>query len=158
MSSIGSGPDVILYRQAILNDCLKNSSTVKRLYKLAVGVIGDKKVSHWSAGLSHSSLSLFSRSVETLHVFIGTLKTLMSIAALDADKFESEGFKEFFTRIKEEITSKYLLEIEEHLRELNFEDEVLIGAQLGKGNRGSNYVLCKSKEQKTWLERQAASV
>jgi len=153
LSSIGSGPDVILYRQAILSDCLKNSSTIKRLYKLAVGVIGDKKVSHWSAGLTHSSWSLLSRSVETLQVFIGTLKTLRSIADQDADKFESEGFKEFFTRIKEEITSEYLLEIEEHLRELNFEDEVLIGAQLGKGNRGSNYVLCKPKEQKTWLER-----
>ena len=153
LSSIGSGPDVILYRQAILNDCLKNASTVKRLYKLAVGVIGEKQVSHWSAGLTHSSWSLLSRSVETLQVFLGTLSTLRSIADQHADKFESEGFKEFFIRIKKEITSEYLLEIEEHLRELNFEDEVLIGAQLGRGNRGSNYVLCKPSEQKKWFER-----
>src|SRR4030042_607570 len=76
LSSIGSGPDVILYRQAVLSDCLKNTSTVKRLYKLAVGVIGDKKVSHWSAGLTHSSWSTLSRSVETLQVLLGTLRTL----------------------------------------------------------------------------------
>jgi len=109
LSSIGSGPDDIFYRQAILNDCLKNTPTVKRLYKLAVGVIGDKKVSHWSAGLTHSSWSLLSRSVETLQVFIGTLKTLKSIAEQNADKFESDGFKDFFTRIKEEITKSSLL-------------------------------------------------
>jgi DNA mismatch repair ATPase MutS len=153
LSGIGNGPDVILYRQAILDDCMKNSSTVKKLYKLAVGVIGDKQVSHWSSGHTHSSWSLLSRSVETLQVFTGTLRTLRNITDQDADKFESEGFKEFFLRIKEEITSEYLLEIEEHLKELNFEDEVLIGAQLGKGNRGSNYVLCKPREQKKWFER-----
>ncbi|MBN2077310.1 MAG: hypothetical protein JW762_17320 [Dehalococcoidales bacterium] len=153
LSSIANRSDVILYRQAILDDCMKNSSTVKKLYKLAVGVIGDKQVSHWSSGRTHSSWSLLSRSVETLQVFIGTLRTLRDVADQDADKFESEGFKEFFIRIKEEITSGYLLEIEDHLKELNFEDEVLIGAQLGKGNRGSNYVLCKPKEQKKWFER-----
>jgi len=153
LSSVGSSPDVIHYRQAVLGDCMKNASTVRKLYKLAVGVIGDKRVSHWSAGLNHSSWSLLSRSVETLQVFLGTLSTLRSIADQDADKFESDGFKDFFIRIKEEITGEYLLEIEEHLRELNFEDEVLIGAQLGKGNRGSDYVLCKPREQKRWFER-----
>jgi len=153
LSSIGSSPDVIQYRQAVLNDCMKNASTVRKLYKLAVGVIGDKKVSHWSAGLNRSSWSLLSRSVETLQVFLGTLRSLREVTDLDAGRFESEGFKEFFARIKEEITGEYLLEIEEHLRELNFEDEVLIGAQLGKGNRGSDYVLCKPQEQKRWYER-----
>jgi DNA mismatch repair ATPase MutS len=153
LSSIGSSPDIILYRQAILNDCLTNTPIVKRLYKLAVGVIGEKQVSHWSAGLTHSSWSLLSRSVETLQVFLGTLSTLRTMADQDANKFDSEGFVEFYKRIKEEITSEYLLEIEEHLRELNFEDEVLIGAQLGKGNRGRNYVLCKPREQKKWFER-----
>ncbi len=153
LSGIGSGLDEILYRQAVLNDCMRNTSTVKRLYKLAVGVIGDRKVSHWSAGITHSSWSLLSRSVETLQVFTGTLRTLRGIADQDAGKFESEGFKEFFTRIREEITGEYLMEIEEHLRELNFEDEVFIGARLGKGNRGSNYVLCKPGEHKRWFER-----
>ena len=153
LSSIGNGHDVILYRQAILNDCMKNTPTIKRLYKLAVGVIGNKQVSHWSSGITHSSWSLLSRSVETLQVFTGTLRTLRSIADQVSGEFESEGFKDFFNRIKKEITSEYLLEIEEHLRELNFEDEVLIGAQLGKGNRGSNYVLCKPKEQKKWFEK-----
>jgi len=153
LSGLGNGPDVILYRQAVLKDCLKNPSVVKELYKLTVSVIGDRKVSHWTAGLAYSPLSMLSRAVETLQVFLGTLKMLRSIADQDADKFESEGFTEFFARLKGEITSEYLAEIEEHLGELNLRDEVLIGAQLGKGNRGSNYVLLKPQSQKKWLQR-----
>lgn len=153
LSSLGNGPDVILYRQAVLRDCLKNLSVVKGLYKLAVSVIGDRKVSHWAGGLAYSPWSILSRAVETLQVFLGTLKALKNVVDQDADKFESEGFTEFFTRMKGEISNEYLGEIEEHLRELSLRDEVLIGAQLGRGNRGSNYVLRKPNSQKKWIER-----
>lgn len=153
LSGFGNGPDVILYRQAVLRDCLKNPSVVKGLYKLAVSVIGDRKVSHWTAGLAYSPLSILSRAVETLQVFLGTLKALKNVADQDADKFESKGFIEFFARVKGEISSEYLGEIEEHLRELSLRDEVLIGAQIGKGNRGSNYVLLKPNNQKKWIQR-----
>ncbi|MBI2852611.1 MAG: DNA mismatch repair protein MutS [Chloroflexi bacterium] len=153
LSGFGNGPDVIFYRQAVLRDCLKNPFVVKRLYELAVSVIGDRKVSHWAAGLANSPWSILFRAVESLQVFLGTLKTLKSVADQDAGKFESEGFKEFFARIKGEISSEYLEEIEGHLWELSLRDEVLIGAQLGKGNRGSNYVLLKSNNQKKWIQR-----
>ena len=153
LSCLGNRPDVMLYRQAVLRDCLKNPSVVKKLYKLAVSVIGDRNVSRWTAGLVNSPWSILSRAVETLQVFLGTLKALKSVADQDADKFESEGFTEFFARIKEEISIEYLEEIEEHLGELNLHDEVLIGARLGKGNRGSNYVLRKPNNQRKWVQR-----
>jgi len=91
--------------------------------------------------------------VETLQLFLGTLKTLRSIADQDAGKFESDGFIEFFARIKKEINNEYLEEVEEHLRELSSLVEVLIGARLGKGNRASNYVLRKPHKQKNWIQR-----
>lgn len=153
LSSFSNGPEVIFYRQAVLTDCLKNPSILKRLYKLAVSVIGDKKVAHWAADLAYSQWSLLSRAVETLQVFLGTLKALKSIADQDADKFESEGFIEFFARIREELNSEYLGEIEEHLKELSLRDEVLIGAQLGKGNRGVNYLVLKPNKRKKWTQR-----
>ena len=153
LSGLSNGTDVIFYRQAVLKDCLKNPAIVKRLYRLAVDVIGDKTVSHWTAGVTYSSWSLLSRAVEILKVFLGTLKTLKSIADQDAGKFESEGFTEFFLRIKREITDEYLEEIEAHLEELSLRDEVLIGARLGKSNRGTNYILCKPNPPKKWIER-----
>lgn len=153
LSGLSNGPDVIIYRQTVLKDCLKNSPIVQRLYKLAVDAIGTRKVSEWAAGVAHSPGAILSRAVDTLQVFLGTLKTLRSVTDQYADKFESEGFKEFFGRIKIEISSEYLGEIEEHLKELSSLDDVLIGARLGKGNRGSNYVLRKPNKQKNWIQR-----
>jgi DNA mismatch repair ATPase MutS len=153
LSSLANGPDVIFYRQAVLRDCLKNPSIVKRLYKLAVDATGNREVSRWAMGITNSPRLILSRAVEALQIFLGALKTLRSIADQDADKFESEGFAEFFARLKREISNEYLGEIEEHLEELSSRDEVLIGARLGKGNRGSNYVLLKPNKQKNWFER-----
>jgi DNA mismatch repair ATPase MutS len=153
LSSLSNGPDVIQYRQAVLRDCLKNSSIVKRLYELGVDVIENRKVSHWAEGIASYPRSLLARAVEILQVFLGTLKMLRNIADQDADKFESEGFIEFFTRINREISKEYLGEVEEHLKQLSFHGEVLIGARLGKGNRGSNYVLRKPNQQRKWIQR-----
>jgi len=110
-------------------------------------------VSRWTAGLAHSPWSILSRAVETLQVFLGTLKTIKGVADQDADKFESEGFIKFFARINGEISSEYLEEIEGHLEELNLHDEVLISARLGKGNRGSNYVMRTPNNQRKWVQR-----
>ncbi len=153
LSSLNDGTEEILYRHAVLNDCLKNPAVIKRLYKLAVGVIGEKQVSHWTSGVTHSSRSLLLRAVEILKVFLGMLRTLKDIAEVDASKFESEGFSGFFLRIREEITNEYLVEIEEQLGELSLRDEILIGAHLGKSNRGSNYILCKPKSPEKWIVR-----
>jgi DNA mismatch repair ATPase MutS len=153
LSSLDNGPDIILYRQAVLKDCLKNPSIVQGMYKLAVDTIGTRKVSEWAAGVAHSPRALLSRSVETLKTFLATLKELRSFVDRDTTKFESEGFKEFFERIKREISNEYLGEIEEHLKDLSALDEVLIGVKLGKGNRGSNYTLRKANKQKKWIQR-----
>lgn len=153
LSSLNNGIDEILYRHAVLQDCLQNPAVIKRLYKLAVSVIGEKKVSHWTTGVTHSSRSLLLRAVETLKIFLGMLKTLKSIADEDAGKFQSDGFNAFFLRIKQEITAEYLVEIEEHLQELSLRDEILIGARLGLSNRGSNYILCKPKSPQKWIVR-----
>ncbi|MBN2240585.1 MAG: hypothetical protein JW712_12495 [Dehalococcoidales bacterium] len=152
LTSLGNDIDVVHYRQAVLKDCMKNLKVIRKLYKLAVSVTGEKKISHWASDLS--PMSMLSRAVETLQVFLGTLHDLRNLADKEASTFESEGFTEFFARIKAEINDEYLSEIEEHLRGLNLRDEVLIGARLGKGNRGSDYcILRKPDDQKTWVER-----
>jgi DNA mismatch repair ATPase MutS len=153
LSGLSDEPDVILYRQAILKDCLKNPSIVKGLYELAFAAIEDKNKSYWGSGVSNYPPSILSGAIETLQIFVGTLKTLRSIADQDADKFESHGFAEFFARIKREISNEYLEEIEEHLKELRFRDGILIGAGLGKGNKGSNYTLRKPHKRRRWIER-----
>jgi hypothetical protein len=44
--------------------------------------------------------------------------------------------------------------MEGHLKEVKFRDGVLIGAELGKGNKGSNYVLRRPQgTDRSWIKR-----
>jgi DNA mismatch repair ATPase MutS len=83
---------------------------------------------------------------------MGALKKLRHIADEHTGRFESEGFAVFFTMLAKELDDKYFLEIEDHLRQLRFRDGVLISAGLGKGFRGTNYVL-HELPRLSWLQR-----
>ena len=145
--------DTILYRQNILKDCLKNSSIVRDIYDIAVESIESEKKHYWGIFSRYPS-SILHSSIEVLQMFVGMLKKLKNIADEHADKFESEGFTAFFAMLKKELGDEYFASVQNHLRELKFRDGVLISAELGKGNKGTNYVLRKSQDKKqSWMER-----
>lgn len=153
LSGLNSSMEVIRYRQAVLKDCLKNPSTVRNLYRLAVDTIGERKKSYWGSGVTIYPPSILSGAVETLKIFVDSLRALRSIAGQESDRFESEGFKDLFSRIKQELNDEYLSEVEERLGELKSRGGLLVGANLGKGNKGTNYVLRKLDRQKRWIRR-----
>jgi len=146
--------DTILYRQHILEDCLKNSSIVKDIYDIAVESIESKKKDYfWFFGSRYPSSILYN-SVGMMQMLVGFLKKLKNIAEEHADKFESAGFTRFFAMLNKELDDEYLASVRDHLRELNFRNGVLMSAELGRGNQGTNYVLRKPQDQKqSWLER-----
>ena len=150
--------DTIVYRQNILEDCLKNSSIVKNIYDIAVESIESKKKHfYWFFGSRYPS-SILSTSVGMMQLLVGFLKKLKNIAAEQADKFESAGFTRFFAMLNKELSDEYLAGVQDHLRELKFRNGVLMSAELGRGNKGANYVLRKPQDQKqSWLERIFAS-
>ena len=153
LSGLEGNAAVIAYRQSVLKDCLKNAAVVKGLYGLASNTIEDRKRSYWGSGVSNYPPSILSGAVETLQIFVEALRTLRKAAEDDAAKFESDGFKNFFARIKAEISDEYLSEVDQHLKQLKFGSGVLIGARLGRGNRGSSYGLRKPNERKNWIRR-----
>ena len=145
--------DTILYRQHILSDCLKNADLVRSIYQITIeGIKSERKnylgfFSRYPAGILH-------RAVDVLQTFVGMLKQLRSIADQDADRFSSEGFTSLFAILKQELSDEYLAEIEKHLRQLRFRGGVLVSAELGKGNKGRDYVLRKPEEDnRSWLAR-----
>jgi len=146
--------DTIVYRQNILEDCLKNSSIVKNIYDIAVESIESKKKHfYWFFGSRYPS-SILSTSVGMMQLLVGFLKKLKNIAEEQADKFESAGFTRFFAMLNKELSDEYLAGVQDHLRELKFRNGVLMSAELGRGNKGANYVLRKPQDQKqSWLER-----
>jgi DNA mismatch repair ATPase MutS len=145
--------DTILYRQNVIQDCLKNSSIARDIYNLAVELIENKKKYWWGFSSGYPSSILYS-SVETLKMFVIQLKKLRKIADEHAHKFDSEGFRRFFAMLHQELSDEYFVSVQDHLRELKFRNGVLVSAELGTGNKGTNYVLRKPQDQQpSWLER-----
>ncbi len=145
--------DTIVYRQNILKDCLKNSAIVTEIYDLAVETITNEKKIHWGF-LSKYPSSILRRSVEVLQMFVEMLKKLRRIADEHAAEFESEGFTALFGMLRRELSDEYFAEIQNHLRELRFRDGVLVSAELGEGNKGTNYVLRKpAGPRQGWLKQ-----
>ena len=144
--------DTIRYRQHILQDCLKNASIVRDIYTIAVESIESEKKHYF--GFFRSPNSILYRSLEVLQMFVGMLKKLKQIADEHADTFESEGFTAFFAMLNKELGDDYFASVQHHLRELKFRNGVLMSAELGKGNQGTNYILRKPPDQKQgWIER-----
>jgi DNA mismatch repair ATPase MutS len=147
--------DTIFYRQDILKDCLKNLSIVKNIYDIAVESIESKKKHwYWFFGSYASPSSILSASVGLMQMVVGFLKKLKNIAEEHSDKFESAGFTTLFSTLNKELTDEYFANVQDHLGKLKFRNGVLMSAELGRGNKGTNYVLRKPQEEKqSWLER-----
>ena len=145
--------DTILYRQQVLSDCLKCAPLVRDMYQIALEAIQNERRNYLSffgrypAGILH-------RSAEVMQMFVSNLKRLRRIADQDGGKFESEGFSRLFATLRQELSDDYLAEVEAHLKQVKFRDGVLISAELGKGNKGWNYVLRKPHaDQRSWFTR-----
>ena len=145
-------PDTICYRQDILRDCLKNGDAVRALYQIPIQSTQNKRRSYMGIYSSHPG-GILSSAVELLAMFIGLLRDLRRIADEHADRFESEGFRRFFAMIAEELDDGYFAEVDAHLRALRFRDGVLLGAALGRGNEGADYVLRRPPEKKSLMKR-----
>lgn len=142
----------ILYRQDIFRDCLKNTSIVRNLYNLAIEAIEKEKKNYWGLISSEHPGFLLHRSVDVLLMFVDMLRKLRKEADTHAGKFESEGFRKFFAMLRKELDDEYFGIVRAHLSRLKFRHGLLISARVGKGNKGTDYVLRKpNDEQRSWI-------
>jgi DNA mismatch repair ATPase MutS len=143
----------VLYRQNILKDCLKNCVVIRGIYSLAFRALECSKKHFWGLASRYPD-AILNSSIETLSLLASILKELRNIADVHAGNFQSDGFNELWRMLKRELSDEYLAGIQTHLKELKFRDGVLISAELGKGNKGINYVLRKLEEGKwDWMKR-----
>jgi MutS domain V len=153
LSGLRNDVDTILYRQQVVQDCLKNSAVVRDLYNLSVETIeGTKK--HWWSISSHFASSMLYSSADSLDFLLGTLRKLRTFAEEQAARFESEAFTSLFATIRKELKEEYLTTIQSHLQELKFRRGVLLSAQLGEVNESANYMLRQGwGKEPNWLQR-----
>jgi len=145
-------PEEIVYRQQVLIDSLKCPSVIRGIYETTIEAIqADKKIWWW---VSKSPESTLHRSVELLGEFLGILRKLRQITDANSESFQSEGFNRFFKMITIELSDEYLFNIQDQLRRLKFENEIVVSATLGKGCKGENYILRRPSDKKrSWMSR-----
>jgi hypothetical protein len=143
-------PEAIVYRQRVLADCLAQPAVVRHIYDLAVEAIaGERKI--WPIMLRHHPNGLLSRSVEAMHVLVGVLRKLRDLADDHAQDFRSDGFVRFFGMLGTELSDDYFETVEHHLAQLAFRRGVLVSADLGRGGKGTNYVLRRPGSAESWI-------
>jgi DNA mismatch repair ATPase MutS len=153
LSGVQDDLHTILYRQDILKDCLKHAAIVREIYALALEAIENEKRNFWGLLIKYPE-AILHRSVEVMQMFVGMLKRLRSLADEHAATFESEGFTTFFAMLQKELSDEYFAEVQQHLKMLEFRNGVLISVELGRGNKGTNYILRKPPDTRQgWLER-----
>jgi hypothetical protein len=146
-----TSPADITYRQRVLADCIAQPGVIRDLYDVAVAAItAEKKVLGWM--FRDSPDTLVYRSHQVLRIYVDVFRRLRDIADASATSFRSDGFTRFFAMIAAELDDDYFAEMEAHLAELAFRRGTLISARLGKGLKGTGYVLRRHPEQ-SWRDR-----
>lgn len=152
LSGLSNDLDIILYRQKILKDCLRNPLIVREIYEIAVEAIQRERRVYFGV-FSNYPPGILRRAIEVLQMFMSMNRRLRKLADEHAGEFESEGFIALFTMLNRELDDEYFASVENHLRQLKFRGGVLISAELGKGNKGTHYVLRKPRDKKSnWLK------
>ena len=141
----------IAYRQQVLADAIAWPGVIRDLYDVALAVItAEKRVLGWI--FRDSPDTLVHRSQQVLRIYVDMFHRLRDITDAQASGFRSDGFARFFAMIATELDDEYFAEVEAHLSELTFRRGTLISAGLGKGLKGTGYVLRRHPEQ-AWRDR-----
>ncbi len=145
----------IIYRQEILRDCLKYPDVVRQIYQIPLEFLERKRRQWlWISTRYSSASAILSGSHRLLEASVDLLRRLRQIADQHVGDMASAGFRRFFAMIQQELADEYLATVEKHLKTLRFPQGVLLSAQLGKGNEGTNYILCDpNNADRSWFQR-----
>jgi hypothetical protein len=143
-------PDVIVYRQQVLADCVANRPVVQCMYDIAVDAAQVRRKVFLGGMTARNPDSLLRRSVRILELLAENLKQFRSVCDQHADQFRSAGFHRLVAMIRDQLSDDYLNRLDEHLSELQLPRGVLFSAQLGVGNKGEHYVLHQAARRRWW--------
>ena len=150
----GNDVDTIRYRQAALQDCLRNPQAVRQIYGSVVRTIKGRQSRGGLMWLGNYPGAILSRSVELLEAQVAGLRELRHLSEANAGRFNSPAFSTLFEMLQRELTDEYLQTVEGHLKELKFRDGVLVSAEFGEGLKAKDYVLRNAlAEHRNWLQR-----
>jgi len=146
--------ETIKYRQEVLRDCLANAAVVRELYALALEAVEENSKHYRSWFMRDYPLWVLRWSTETLEGLLGLMARLRGFAERHADPFASDGFRQFFASIRDELSADYTASIKQHLAMLKFRNGVRLSARLGAGNKATGFMLhLPPPRYGTWFSR-----
>ncbi len=143
--------NTIMYRQAVLKDCIRNVPEVREIYNILVQCIKEEKEHYFWFSEGNPDFILH-ESIKVLQIFIRNLNEIRRISEANGNMFESDGFRSLFSVIKNELDQKYLSEVEEKLKMMLFPQGVPVSVRLGPGNEFVNYTLLDKKGKNSMLQ------
>jgi hypothetical protein len=132
--------DTIYYRQDVLKDCIGNVAAIEALYAIARKALAAEAADLLGTSARSVSMALV-RSKALLESLRDALQKIRKIAGEYEARVRSEGLRTLFGSIRDELNDAFFAAMRRHLKELNFSGGMHIGARLGEGNKGADYVL-----------------
>nr|BFE37741.1 DNA mismatch repair protein MutS [Actinomadura rugatobispora] len=133
-------PAAIVYRQEVLDDCLRNASPVRALYDLAdEAVAAEEKI--FRSGAAGRPQGMLNRALRVLEELCDHLRRLRAFASGEGRRFRSTGFTRLFASIRAETDEDYLREAEAVVEQLRFEHGIIVSVRLGPGNKSVGFRL-----------------
>ncbi len=153
LASLSVAPEVVAYRQAVLQDALQNPPALEALYKLVgEALLSEKKTRHWAFGRSPGSV--LQRALELLGFLLERLHQLRAWAASAEGRFQSAAFRRLIASVQQDLPEDYLKQVQGYLQDLRFREGLRLGARLGPGNKGEDYRLLKTPTStEPWYRR-----
>jgi DNA mismatch repair ATPase MutS len=149
------GPAEVVYRQAVLRDCIAHPEVPRQLYDVVDGAIAAEQ-KEWH--LMDSPDLRLSRGIRVMEIFVHAMNELRALAEEHASACASDGFSALFRTFQADLDDAYLAEVGEHLSRLRFRQGVLLSTGLGRGLKASGYVVRGQHPRKrTWWERLGVS-
>ena len=146
-----STSDAIRYRQASVRDAIASPAVVRELYAVATDAIeAERRI--WGSAMRNAELVL-DRAANVLGRFVEAFRNLRRIEAAQSEAFTSPGFTAFFRMVANDLDDPWLAEVEDHITRLRTRT-LHVSARLGKGARGTDYVLHRSPSTiRGWRDR-----
>jgi hypothetical protein len=130
----------IRYRQAVMEDCLRQPAVVREIYAIAIEAINADR-GRYLGLLARYPDWVLRDAIDRMTRFLGFLKNLRRLADCHAGEFVSDGWSAFFTMLKRNLSAEYFTLVQDQLQELRFKNGELISAELGTANKGARHIL-----------------
>jgi len=145
-----TNPKIILYRQEIVNDCIKNPEAIHRLFSIASKTVNEAARYREYTRPNYARVVPVSvrvlKAVGLLELMVDMLEEVKILTAAYSNDFHSSGLTLFCRRIDHFLSELFFQKVKMHILDLRYLCEggkLILGAKPGKGLKGTGYVLRK---------------